>query len=812
MNSFFQDLRYGVRMLIKNPGFSLAAILTLALGIGGNTSIFTITNALLLKSLPYQDPQRLVEIDTQRKDEGQFTPGGFSLNRFDMVRENSKSFSGVAVAANDTLNLTGRGEPEQAPIMRVSGNFFDVLGVKPQLGRTFAGDDDHPEGKPVIIISDSLWHTRFGGDPTIVGQTINLDSAPYTIIGVLRPDAQFPFLAPAEVFTPRYFEHSLLPTQRLRMGVGYLTAIARLKPQATLKSAKAELDLLSQQYSRENPKAPDVGPNVSVVVGNLQELTVANIRPGLLVLSGAVGLVLLIACANVASLLLSRALARRKEIAIRTALGAQRRVIIRQLLTESVLLAIAGGLVGLGISYVATRYLATLGAANLPQGFAQGFALSMDGRVLLFMLGISLLTGLAFGIFPALQLAQTNVIQTLRDESRGSTGGHSRTELKNLLVILQVAISMLLLVCAGLLIRSFSHLLNVDPGFDPHHVITMNVSLPTVKYSKPEQQVAFFDDVIRRVSTLPGVQAVATSAALPLTPKRITPILPEGQPEKPLAERPFIIIEAISPGWFATLHVPMHRGRDFNAADKIGSPNVVIINEALARRFFPGQNPIGRHIVMGRQPASEIVGVAGDIKNSGLAQDPQVQLYFPFAQLPWGNMNLLVRTAGDPHNMVGSIRAQISAADPDQPVTGILTVEELMNGSRAQPRFAMFLLSMFSATALVLAVVGIYGVLAYSVAQRRQELGIRMALGAKRSDILQLVVRQGLRLTAIGVAIGFVAAAALTRLMSSLLYKVGAWDPFTFLIAPLVFLLIGIVASYLPARRAITVNPTEALR
>ena len=634
MNSFFQDLRYGVRMLIKNPGFSLAAILTLALGIGGNTSIFTITNALLLKSLPYQDPQRLVEIDTQRKDEGQFTPGGFSLNRFDMVRENSKSFSGVAVAANDTLNLTGRGEPEQAPIMRVSGNFFDVLGVKPQLGRTFAGDDDHPEGKPVIIISDSLWHTRFGGDPTIVGQTINLDSAPYTIIGVLRPDAQFPFLAPAEVFTPRYFEHSLLPTQRLRMGVGYLTAIARLRPQATLKSAKAELDLLSQQYSRENPKAPDVGPNVSVVVGNLQELTVANIRPGLLVLSGAVGLVLLIACANVASLLLSRALARRKEIAVRTALGAQRRVIIRQLLTESVLLAIAGGLVGLGISYVATRYLATLGASNLPQGFAQGFALSMDGRVLVFMLGISLLTGLAFGIFPALQLAQTNVIQTLRDESRGSTGGHSRTELKNLLVILQVAISMLLLVCAGLLIRSFSHLLNVDPGFDPHHVITMNVSLPTVKYSKPEQQVAFFDDVIRRVSTLPGVQAVATSAALPLTPKRITPILPEGQPEKPLAERPFIIIEAISPGWFATLHVPMHRGRDFNAADKIGSPNVVIINEALARRFFPGQNPIGRHIVMGRQPASEIVGVAGDIKNSGLAQDPQVQLYFPFAQLP----------------------------------------------------------------------------------------------------------------------------------------------------------------------------------
>src|SRR6266852_7500972 len=812
MNSFLQDLRYGVLMLIKNPGFSLAAIVTLALGIGGNTSIFTITSALLLKPLPYQDPQRLVEIDTQRKDEGTFSPGRFSLNRFDMVREHSRSFTGVAVAANDSLNLTGGGEPQQAPIMRVSGNFFDVLGVKPQLGRTFAGDDDHPEGKPVVVISDSLWHTRFGGAPNIVGQTLNLDSSPYTIIGVLRPDAQFPFLSPAQVFTPRYFEHSLLSTQRLRMGVGYLTAIARLRPDATLPSARAELEVLSQQYSRDNPKAPDVGPNVSVVVGNLQELTVANIRPGLLLLSGAVGLVLLIACANVASLLLSRALARRKEIAVRTALGAQRSAIIRQLLTESVLLAFAGGVIGLGLSYVATHYLATLGAENLPQGYIQGFSLAMDARVLLFMVGISLLTGLAFGIVPALQLAKTNVIQTLRDEGRGTTGGHKRTELKSLLVIGQVAISMLLLVVAGLLVRSFSHLLNVDPGFDSHNVITMNVSLPTVRYAKPEQQVAFFDDLLHRISTLPGVQAAATSAALPLTPKRITPILPEGQPEKPLAERPFIIVEAISPGWFSTLHVPMHSGRDFTPADKVGSPNVVIINEALARRFFPNQNPIGRHIVVGRQTASEIVGVAGDVKNSGLAQEPQVQLYFPFAQLPWGNMNLLVRTAGDPHNMLGTIRAQLSAADPHPPVTDIKTVDELMNGSLTQPRFAMFLLSMFSAIALVLSVVGIYGVLAHSVAQRRQELGIRMALGAEKSDILKLVVRQGIQLTAIGVLIGLVAAAALTRLISSLLYKVGAWDATTFLIAPLIFLLIGLLASYLPARRAITVDPTEALR
>jgi len=807
MNSLMQDLRYGVRMLIKNPGFSLVAIITLALGIGGNTSIFTITSALLLKPLPYQDPQRLVEIDTQRKDEGRANPGGFSLGRYEMIRDHAHSFSSVAVSTTDTMNLTGGGEPQQVSIMRVSGRFFDLLGVTPQIGRTFADDDDHPEGKPVVIISNALWHRRFGGNPAVIGQTINLDSLPYTIVGVLRVNAQFPFESPAEIWSPRYFEHTLMPTARLRLGVGYLTAIARLKPGATVKSAQAEMDVLSQQYIQQNLKAPDAGSNVSALVGNLQEQTVANIRPGLLVLSGAVGFVLLIACANVASLLLSRALARRKEIAVRTALGAQRGAIIRQLLTESVLLALAGGAVGLGFSYIATHYLATLGADNLPQGFP----LTLDGRVLLFMLSISLLTGLVFGIFPALQLAGTNVIETLRDEGRGATGSHRRAELKSLLVIGQVAISMLLLVGAGLLVRSFSRLLNVDPGFDPRHVVTMNLSLPTVKYSKPEQQVAFFDDVLRRVATLPGVQAVSISAALPLTPKRLTPILPEGMPEKPLAERPFIIIEAISPRWFTTLHVPL-RGRDFSAADKIGSPNVVIINEALARRFYPNQNPIGHHLVMGRQTASEIIGVAGDVKNSGLAQDPQVQLYFPFSQIPWGNMNLLLRTAADPHDMVASVRAQISAADADQPVTDIRTVDELMDNSRTQPRFAMFLLAIFSATAIVLAVVGIYGVLAYSVAQRRQELGVRMALGAKKSDILKLVVRQGVQLTAIGIVIGLIAAAALTRLMSSLLYKTDAWDATTFVMAPLIFLLIGSLASYLPARRAITVDPTEALR
>jgi putative ABC transport system permease protein len=522
--------------------------------------------------------------------------------------------------------------------------------------------------------------------------------------------------------------------------------------------------------------------------------------------------VLLIACANVASLLLSRALSRRKEMAVRAALGAQRGALIRQLLTESVLLALAGGVLGLGLSWAATRYFATLGNNNLPQGMP----IAMDSGVLLFMVAISVLTGILFGIFPALQLSRTSMNETLRDEGRGSTGGHRRVQLRGLLVVGQVALSLVLLIGAGLLVRSFSRLLRVDPGFDPQNVLTMNVSLPTVKYADAQRQIAFFDELTRRVSALPGVRSAAISAALPLVPKRITPVLPEGQPEVPLAERPFIIIEAISPGWFKTMRVPLQAGREFTDADKAGSPNVVIVNQALARRYWPNQNPIGKHIVLGRQPASEVVGVAIDVKNRGLALDPQVQLYFPFSQIPWGNMNLLVRTATDPHGMVSTVRAQIAAIDSDQPVTSIQTVDELMDGSRAQPRFILLLLGVFSAAALVLAIIGIYGVLAYSVAQRRQELGIRLALGAEKSHILRLVVGYGLTLAGVGIVIGLVFALALSWIMASVLsgvlYKISARDLTTFAVAPVVFLLIALVASYLPARRATQVDPNEALR
>lgn len=805
MRSLLQDLRFGARMLGKNPGFALAAVLTLAVGIGGNTAIFTITSAMLLKPLPYQDPQKLVSIASQAGGADR----GMTLLRYELLRDHNHSFQGVAVYTNDNFNLTGHGEPLQVPIARVSANFFALLGVRPQLGRTFTDEEGRPEGKPVVMISDSLWHSRFGGDRNVVGQTVTLDTVPNTIVGVLPADVPFAFVGPADVWTPRYFEYSLMSPQRLRMGVGYLDAIARLAPGTTLGRADAELAVLNQQYRRQNPGAPDADPSVSMTGRPLRDTLVAHVRTGVLVLSAAVGLVLLIGCANVAGLLLSRALGRKKEVAVRAALGASRAALVRQLLTESLLLALISGLAGLALGHAATRYLATAGTSYLPQGVP----IAMDGRVLLFSVAISLLTGVLFGILPALQLSRTNVNETLRDEGRGSTGGHRRAQLKSLLVVGQVALSLLLLIGAGLLVRSFSRLLRVDPGIDPHNVLTMNISLPTVKYAKPEQQIAFFDEMLRKVSALPGVRNAAISAALPLSWKRITPVLPEGQPDVPLPQRPFVDIEAISPQWFPTMRVPLQGGREFTDADDAQAHKVIIVNQTFARRYWPSQNPVGKHVVIGRwtEPA-EVVGVAADIKNRGLAQETQPQIYLPFPQLPWGNMNLLVRTAVEPHSMTSALRAQIASVDPDQPVTAVRTVEELMDASRAQPRFTMFLLGSFSATALLLAIIGIYGVLAYSVAQRRKELGIRLALGAEKSDIVRLVVRQGLTLTATGIVIGLVTALALSRVMSSLLYKVGTHDLTTFVLAPVVFLLVAVLASYLPARRATKVDPTEALR
>jgi putative ABC transport system permease protein len=802
----WQDLKYAFRMLWKYRGFTAASVLTLALGIGGNTAIFSITNAVLLKSFPYEDPDHLVMVQVQRQSTGG-QGGNLTLNHYDLVRERNHSFDGIAVWTIDTLNLTGRGEPQQVAVTRISPNFFRVLGISPRKGRTFLDEEGQPAGKPVVLISDALWHSHFGGDPDIVGKTLTLDSMPYTIVGVL-PAIQFPFVGPTDVWSPRYFELSLMTPEHLRGGVGYLSAVARLKPGSSAKSASAELQVLHQQYSQEFPKAPDAGSDVVLIAGGLQELTVANIHRLLMILSVAVGLVLLIACANVASLLLSRALARSKEIAIRTALGASRPTIIRQLLTESIVLAFVSGAFGLALGIWSTRLLVRFGASYLPQGFD----VSPDSRVLIFTLTISLATGLLFGIFPALKLATTNVNSELHDESRGSTGGHRRVQVKNLLVVSQIALSVVLLVAATLMIRSFDHLRRVDLGVDPNNLITMNVSLPATKYAKKEQQVAFFDELLRKLNAVPGVQSASISAALPLNARRITPMLPEGQPEVPLAQRPFIIIEAIGTDWFRTMRVPLQLGRTFSDHDTADAPRVLIVNQSFARHYWPNENAIGKHVAVGRQPSSEVVGVVADVRNSGLAIEPQPQAYIPFPQLPWTSMNLIVRTASDPHPMIATLRQQVYSLDPDQPVTAIQTIDELAESSRSQSRFTTLLLTALSSIALILAVVGIYGVLAYMVAQRRPEIGIRLALGAKSEHILQLILSHGLFLVGTGILLGLVLSIISTRLMTSLLFGVKPTDITSLVLTPLLLLLSGMLASYLPAQQATKVDPSELFR
>jgi putative ABC transport system permease protein len=803
MPTVLRDLRFGMRLLLRNPGFTLVAILTLAIAIAANIAIFSVTSAVLLRPFPYAQPQRLISVNLE--DDG---PRPGNLIRYDLLRSRAHTFS-LAAFATDKLNLTGGGDPIQVPIARVTPGFFSVLGVSPALGRTFAESDGRPESHPVVLLTHGFWQTRFNGDPRIVGTNVNLDGVPSTIIGVLPANVAYPFVGAADFWTPRYFELSVMPAARLRLGAGYLTWIGRLTPGATLAEANAELSVLNRQYIQQNAAMPDATSTTTMTATPLRDLVVGDLRTKLWILTTAVALLLFIGCANVASLLLSRALARRRELAVRSALGASRTALIRQLLTESLILSGAAGLCGILLGWLADRALVAWAATQIPQGVPVG----IDARVLVFAIAVSILTGVLTGIFPAVQLTRANLDNALHEGGRGLSGSRSRARLLSLLVVGQIALSLLLLIAAGLLVRSFARLLHTDPGFAPDHVLTMEVSLPTTKYSQPTQQIDFFREVLRRVSALPGVQSAAVSAALPLEFKRITPMLPEGQPEVPLAQRPFIDIEAVSPTWFATMKVPLVAGRAFTDADDAQAPKAVIVNHAFARRFWPNENPIGKTIVVGRGPApSRVVGVAGDVHNNGLATDPQPQLWLPFAQLAWGDMNLLVRTAVAPMSMASAVHAQISAVDPDQPVTAIQTVDDLMDAGGAQPRFILLLLGVFSVTALALAAIGLAAMLAWSVLQRRQELAIRLALGADHGNLLWLVLRHGLRMAVSGIAIGLVAGLALTRLMTGVLYKTSAYDLTTFALAPIVFLVIASFASYVPARRATRVDPIETLK
>ena len=799
------QLRQLLRSVIQHRIVSITIIFTLALAIGTNTAVFTVASALLLKPLPYFQPHRLMLIDAVHADDG--SSYGFTLNRYELYRAQSRSMSGIAAAANESLNLSGAGEPVQIPVARVTGNFFDVLGVRPQLGRTFADGEATPGGRPVIVISDSLWRSRFNADRGVIGRMVNVDARPYTIIGVLPPKMQFPFLGPAEVFSPRYFELQLFSTERLRRGVGYLTAIGRLKDGVSQESAAAEMQLLHKQYSDVNPTAPEAGDAYRVEIGDLQEKTVGNARLKVLILMAAVALVFAIAIANVASLSLARAVARRTEIAVRMALGAGRAQVIKLLLAESVLLAVIAGIVGVALSLAATRFC----SASVEE-FLPNFRITTDWRVLLFAVVVSVVSGILFGMAPAIRLSRTNLNETLRAEGTGASasGAHSRS--REVLVIAQAALSLILLVAAGLLLRSFEKLLHESSGFNEKNLLVMNIGLPTSKYPNASKQVAFFNELLRSVSNLGEVRSAAISSATPLTTVRVTPMLPEGQAEVPLPQRPFIDIEMVSPHWFETAGVALRQGRDFTQADDVNAPSVVVVNQAFAKRYWPEGNWMGKHITIGRLKPSEVIGVSADARNNGLANAAQPQVYIPYAQLSWSNMNLLVRTRVKPQSAIASIKHQMELLDPEQPVASIKTGEELIAGSQSQMRFTTLLMASFSAIGVILCAVGLYSVLAYSVARRRRELAIRLAIGASQGDLFRAVVLRGVALAAVGMVIGIAIAAAASRAVTSMLYKVQAIDVKTFALAPLFLLVIAVLATSLAALRALRINPLEALK
>jgi putative ABC transport system permease protein len=797
------NLRFAVRTLRKQPAFAGISILTLAMGIGANTAIFTVADALLLKPMPYADPGRLLLVTARRGDQADHP---LSWPRVRMIQEQSRSFSAIAAFTREAFNLSGTGDPEQILSARVSWNFFELLGVRPAAGRTFLPQEDRPGGEPVVIVSQALRDRR----NLAPGQHLSLDGRNYTIVGVLPGEFHLTPLGPApDIYAPRVYEFNLVSPAQVEGGVGFLDCVARLQRGVAPSAAQAEMDTISARYRAANPGLPDAAPTIAVRVIGLLDATVENIRPTLLILFGAVALVLLIACANVGGLQLSRALGRRREIAVRMATGASRGSVVRQLLTESLLLAFAGGVLGAALSAAATQLLAASASDYLPRASE----IRTDGAVLGFTAAASVLAGLLFGLGPALQISRPDLASVMRAESRGAIGGRRRNRLRNLLVVSEVALSMVLITGAGLLLKNFIQLRAANPGFNPRDLLTMNIALPPAHYRDGSRMIAFYDELVAAVRALPGVRAAAVSSALPVNPIRLSPALPEGQPDVPLMQRPFFNIQTFTPGYVEAMAIPLLRGREFNQHDDASAPPVAMVNDTAVRRFWPGANPIGKHILVGRMTKPvEVVGVLGDVRNNKLAADVQPEVYLPFAQLPWASMNLVVRTSGHPESFVAPVRSRVLAVDRDQPVTGVQTMEALLSTAATQSRYATTLVGALAGLALLLALVGIYGAIAYSVAERTGEMGIRMALGAVRADILGMVVRQGLMPASAGIVIGLAASLALMRLLDGLLYRVSAHDPLVFASGAVLFSAVAALASYIPARRAMRVDPIAALR
>ncbi|HEY3040199.1 MAG TPA: ABC transporter permease [Pyrinomonadaceae bacterium] len=805
METFIQDIRFGIRMLAKKPMFSIIAVITLALGIGANTAIFSVVNGVLLRPLPFKEPDRLMMIrETKLPQFPEFSvaPGNF----LDWKKQNTV-FERLVAYKGSSLNLIGTDDPERLRALNVTEGFFAMLGAQPQLGRDFLAEEDQVGHNNVVILSYGLWQRRFSGDPKILNQTITLNRQAYTVIGVMP--ATFHFGSgenELDLWTPMAFTEE----QAQNHGGHGLVAIGQLKPGITVDQARAEMSAIAGRLAAQYPV--DIGWDVKIMP--LLEFSVRSIKPALLILLVAVAFVLFIACANVANLLLARAAGRQKEIATRTSLGASRWRIVRQLLTESLLLSLLGGALGLALAKWGMDLLLTLAPPDLPRLNN----VSLDGRVLAFTATITLLTGVIFGLVPALQSSKPNLNETMKDAGRGSTEGGRRQRIRSTLVVLEVATALVLLVGAGLMIKSFWQLQKVDPGFNPDNTLTVQVSLPKTKYPEESQQVAFFQQLIERVATLPGVQSAGAGHVVPLSGNDFVLAFEiDGRPPLQPGVTQSTNYYSVSADYFKAMGIPLRRGRVFTERDIKDSPRVAVINETMAKKIFPDEDPIGKRITFdNRQKGNpewfEIVGIVGDVKQYSLDQVTTMQTYEPYIQQTFPYMTLVVRTTGDPTNLNAAIRSEVLKLDKEQPTTNFKTLNEFFSISIAQQRFSVVLLGMFAVVALVLSAVGIYGVLSYAVTQRTHEIGIRVALGAGKRDVLRLVVGQGMLLTVIGVAGGLGAAFALTRLMASLLFGVTATDAVTFASVASLLLAVALLACYIPARRATKVDPLVALR
>lgn len=805
LTGLLQDIRHGFRLLLKSKAFTLAAIVSLALGIGANTAIFSIVNSVFLTPLSFKDPASLVQIWATAPERGiRFTV--HSLPKFRVFQQQNQVFSDLGAMTQGTQTLTGYGDPKVVRTLRGTERLLPTLGIRPQTGREFSPEEDRPGGPAVALISQGFWKRQFGGDPSVIGKTIELNNVHHSIIGVLPPDLGFPY-DEIEVWMPRVTDSGDLTPEDMEKGSGFLQAIGRLKPGVSIAQAQAALNTAAEGYKQTYPG--NVDANFSVVAKSFTENWVGGERSIFYSLFGAVAFVLLIACANVATLMLARFTKRSQEIAIRTALGASRGRIIRQFVIESILLSLIGGIVGGIIGVLSVRWLLAAGEEFIPRATEVG----VDYRVLLFTLGVSLVAGFLIGLVPAIHTSRVNIASVLKESSRSSIGSAQRMRLRKMFVVSEIALSVILLIGASLLITSFLRLQTVSLGIDSKNLTALDLSLPASRYQEPARQTDFYDQLIERLRTTPGIKTAAATDAVPLTGARRTTYAVIGREIPEVNRRPIANIGSVSPTYFETMAIPVIAGRTFNDQDRFESQKVVMISKQMAQKVFPGENPLGQHLMVGSrsQDPRQIVGVVGDVRPE-LAEEPKEYIYLPSRQRPLASMTIMVRGNGEGQDVMPSVREVIKSMDNSLPIIATMSMDELIDRSMNGRRMVMVLMSLFAGLAMFMAAIGLSSTISYTVTERTNEIGIRMAMGAQRLDILKLIMSQGVFLIVIGIVIGLLGAYALTKLLASMLFGVSATEPGAFASIAVVLAFIAMLACYMPARRATKIEPVEALR